>query len=43
MTMMAVAKHYISGLGKLEDRLLIILDIERLFEPDELIVPQTTP
>lgn len=36
LTMMALAKHYISGIGKLEDRLLIILDIERLFEPDEL-------
>ena len=43
LTMMSVAKHYISGLGKLEDRLLIILEIEHLFESDELeiIVPRS--
>lgn len=32
----AVARRHISGLAKLEDRLLIILDIDKLFDPDEL-------
>ena len=41
--MMAVAKHYISGLGKLEDRLLIILDIEQLFESEELDIITPKP
>ncbi len=43
LTMMSVAKHYISGLGKLEDRLLIILDIERLFDADEVITLPSAP
>jgi len=42
LTMMSVAKHYISGLGKLEDRLLIILDIERLFDANEMVVTPPT-
>ena len=33
---LAVAHQYIAGLARLDDRLLIILDIERLFEAEEL-------
>ncbi len=29
----AIARRYISGLAQLEDRLLIILDIDKLFDP----------
>jgi purine-binding chemotaxis protein CheW len=32
----ALAKRYIAGLARLDDRLLIILDIEKLMRPDEL-------
>ncbi len=32
----AMARQYISGLTKLEDRILIILDIEKLFDNDEI-------
>jgi purine-binding chemotaxis protein CheW len=32
----AVAKRFISGLARLEDRILIILDIDKLFGPAEL-------
>ncbi len=32
LAVLSVAHQYISGLAKLDDRLLIILDIERLFE-----------
>jgi purine-binding chemotaxis protein CheW len=32
----ALAKLYIAGLARLDDRLLIILDIEKLLKPDEL-------
>ncbi len=32
----SVARRYISGLAKLEDRLLIILDIDKLFDPHGL-------
>ena len=40
----AVAKQYIAGLARLEDRLLIILDIDKLFEPDELdLDPASSP
>jgi purine-binding chemotaxis protein CheW len=34
----SMARQHISGLAKLEDRLLIILDIEKLFDPAELDV-----
>jgi len=37
----SLARQHISGLAKLEDRLLIILDIEKLFDQDELNVPIT--
>ncbi len=36
-TVLSVARNYISGLAKLEDRLIIILDVERLFDPAELV------
>ncbi|SIO40400.1 purine-binding chemotaxis protein CheW [Singulisphaera sp. GP187] len=32
----AIARRYISGLARLEDRLLIILDIDKLFDPHDL-------
>jgi purine-binding chemotaxis protein CheW len=32
----ATARRYVSGLAKLEDRLVIILDIDKLFDPHEL-------
>jgi purine-binding chemotaxis protein CheW len=37
-TVSTVARNYISGLAKLEDRLLIVLDVERLFDPAELTI-----
>ena len=36
LSVLAVAHQYISGLARLEDRLLIILDIERLFDEQSL-------
>jgi purine-binding chemotaxis protein CheW len=36
---LAVNHHYLAGLAKLDDRLLIILDIDRLFEAEELATP----
>jgi purine-binding chemotaxis protein CheW len=36
ISMAAVAKQFIAGLARLEDRLLILLDIDRLFGPVEL-------
>lgn len=36
-TVLAVARNYISGLAKLEEQLIIILDVERLFDPAELV------
>jgi len=38
----SVARQYISGVAKLEEQLLIILDIEKVFDPDELDVPGGT-
>ncbi|MFO0951957.1 MAG: chemotaxis protein CheW [Isosphaeraceae bacterium] len=35
LSVAAVAKRHIAGLARLEDRLLIILDIERLLAPEE--------
>lgn len=43
IAMTAVAKRYIAGLARLEDRLVIILDIERLFGPDEIELDPTAP
>jgi purine-binding chemotaxis protein CheW len=37
-TVLAIARNYISGLANLTDRLLIVLDVEKLFEPAELAV-----
>jgi len=31
-----VSRRFISGIARLEDRLLIVLDIDRLFDPSEL-------
>ncbi len=36
--MLAVAHQYISGLARLDDRLLIILEIERLFDEQSPVV-----
>jgi purine-binding chemotaxis protein CheW len=36
---LAVNHQYLAGLAKLDDRLMIILDIERLFEAEELATP----
>ena len=38
----AVAKRHIAGLARLDDRLLIILDIERLLAPEEFQVVATS-
>ncbi len=35
----SMARQYISGVAKLDEQLLIILDIEKVFDPDELTVP----
>jgi purine-binding chemotaxis protein CheW len=39
LSVLAVNHQYLAGLAKLEDRLLIILDIDKLFEAAELNVP----
>src|SRR5271166_6970039 len=39
LSVLAVSHQYIAGLAKLEDRLMIILDIEKLFEAEELAAP----
>src|SRR5271157_3717021 len=38
LSILAVSHQYIAGLARLEDRLLIILDIERLFDEQSLVV-----
>src|SRR5262245_24343847 len=38
LSVLAVAHQYLSGLARLEDRLLIILDIDRLFDEQSLAV-----
>ncbi len=54
LAVLAIAHDYISGLARLEDRLIIILDIERLFDDQSPVVsgqwtekgvvaPPTTP
>ena len=40
---LAVNHRYLSGLAKLDDRLLIILDIDKLFDADELATPPVAP
>lgn len=37
-TIASVARNYIAGLARLEDRLLIVLDVEKLFDPSELAI-----
>ncbi len=37
-SVLAIARNYISGLANMDDRLLIILDVQRLFDPSELAV-----
>ena len=39
---MAVNHQYLAGLAKLDDRLLIILDIDKLFQAEELAAPVAT-
>ena len=36
---LAVNHQYLAGLAKLDDRLMIILDIDKLFEAEELATP----
>ena len=36
IAMTAVAARYIAGLARLDDRLVILLDIDKLFGPDEI-------
>ena len=38
LSVLAIAHQYIAGLARLEDRLLIILDIERLFDEQSTVV-----
>src|SRR5262245_36987287 len=38
LSVMSVSHQYISGLARLEDRLLIILDIDRLFDEQNLAI-----
>jgi purine-binding chemotaxis protein CheW len=38
LSVLAVAHQYISGLARLEDRLLIVLDIDRLFDEQSPVV-----
>ena len=42
IAMTAVAKRYIAGLARLDERLVIILDIEKLFGPDEIELDPTS-
>jgi purine-binding chemotaxis protein CheW len=43
LSVLAVNHQYLAGLAKLEDRLLIILDIDKLFEAEELATPPASP
>jgi purine-binding chemotaxis protein CheW len=38
LSVLAIAHQYIAGLARLEDRLLIVLDIERLFDEQSSVV-----
>jgi hypothetical protein len=40
---LAVAHQYIAGLARLDERLLIILDIERLFDEQSAVVSGQWP
>ena len=37
-TVLAIARNYISGLARRDENLLIVLDVERLFDPAELAI-----
>jgi purine-binding chemotaxis protein CheW len=41
VTITAVSKQHIAGLARLEDRLLIILEIDKLLKPEELAIATT--
>jgi len=41
LSVLSVSQQYIAGLAKLEDRLLIILDIDALFDADQLVPPSS--
>jgi purine-binding chemotaxis protein CheW len=43
LSVLAIAHQYIAGLARLEDRLLIILDIERLFDEQSSVVSGQWP
>ena len=36
IAMAAASRRYVAGLAKLDDRLMIILDVDKLFGPDEI-------
>lgn len=42
VSMAEVARRFVAGLARLEDRLLIILDTDRLFAPEELDSPSAS-
>jgi purine-binding chemotaxis protein CheW len=41
VSVLAISHQFIAGLAKIEDRLLIVLDIEKLFEHADLNVPSS--
>lgn len=41
-TVLAIARSYIEGLARLDERLLIVLDVEKLFDPAELAIDGAT-
>jgi purine-binding chemotaxis protein CheW len=43
LSVLAVSQQYIAGLARLDDRLLIILDIERLFDEQSAVVSGQWP
>jgi purine-binding chemotaxis protein CheW len=43
LSVLAVSHQYIAGLARLEDRLLIVLDIERLFDEQSSVVSGQWP
>jgi purine-binding chemotaxis protein CheW len=43
LSVQSVSQQYIAGLAKLDDRLLIVLDIDTLFDADHLAAPIAPP
>jgi purine-binding chemotaxis protein CheW len=43
VSVLAVARQFITGLARIDERLLIVLDIAKLFGPSELDLPVPTP